>query len=126
MINVNTASEDEIRSVPGIGRKGAKHILDRSDAIGDMDGNDLWQVPLFREVWLTYLTFDDPGDMSDYAPDQAVAEGGQSFPILEASKPMLLSDEGEDDFVTPGQSDAMKLIYECDKFEKEQVQFIIL
>ena len=33
MVNVNTASADDIRSVPGIGRKGAKNILDRRDVL---------------------------------------------------------------------------------------------
>ena len=86
--------------------------MDRRDAIGDMVENDFRQVTLLREVWLNYLTFDNPEDMSDYAPDQAVAEGGQSIPILEASKHRLISDEEEDDFATPGQRDAMKLVYE--------------
>ena len=38
-----------------------------------MDEVDLRQIPLFREFWLYYLTFDDPDDRSDYDPEKAGA-----------------------------------------------------
>ena len=59
-INVNTATEDELRTVPRLGKWGARQILDLRDAIGTITEGELRKLPSFRRSWLDHISFGMP------------------------------------------------------------------
>ena len=57
---VNEATFEDLLSVPGIGKRSAKQILELRNAVGTIREDDLCELSLFRKVWLEYVTCNSP------------------------------------------------------------------
>lgn len=129
-VNVNTADMDKLKTVPGIGPKGARSIIELREAVGIISECDLKTLPLFRNFWLSFVSFYDPTVSSpaniqdNQSPPSDGATGGQPLPIGEVLKLNLPPDE-EDEIAEPGDGVASSFLQERAKFEREQERFIL-
>ena len=63
MIDINTASSEELQKVSGLGPKAAESILITIKGKGHITIDELRKIKSFKESWLSSFVFKEPGQM---------------------------------------------------------------
>ena len=138
MWNINSASEEELRKVPGITANTARQIPEcRTNVVGLMTPEDLRTIPRFKDSWLNHFTFGPTDQVSDATGDEVSSEaldtstGGQPlqprFPLVEGIRDMEARDfELGDQYNVPHVEPVSDLYLERDRalLDEERDRFI--